>query len=81
MTQLNEWFKVNKLTLNSDKSNFIIFRSRQNKITNLPEKINFDDTCISRSVSAKYLGVILDENLTWNQHSLSLILQQTEKIL
>lgn len=68
MTQLNEWFKVNKLTLNSDKSNFIIFRSRQNKITNLPEKINFDDTCISRSVSAKYLGVTLDGHLTWNQH-------------
>ena len=64
MTHLNEWFKDNKLTLNSEKSNFIIFRSRQNKLTNLPDQINFENACIIRSDSAKYLGVILDEHLT-----------------
>ena len=68
MTQLNDWFKANKLTLNSEKSNFIIFRSRQNKITNLPEQISFQNSSISRSTSAKYLGVILDEHLLWTQH-------------
>ena len=68
MTQLNEWFKANKLTLNSDKSNFVIFRSRQNKITNLPVQIKFQTTCIKQSESAKFLGVILDEHLTWNNH-------------
>ena len=68
MTQLNAWFKANKLTLNSEKSNFIIFRSRQNQITNLPEQIVFQNTSISRSNTAKYLGVTLDEHLTWNQH-------------
>ena len=31
MTQLNEWFKANRLTLNSEKSNFLIFRLRKNK--------------------------------------------------
>ena len=67
MTQLNEWFKANKLTLNSEKSNFIIFRSRQNKITNLPEQISFQNSSINRSISAKYLGVMLDEHLLWNQ--------------
>ena len=67
MTQLNEWFKANRLTLNSEKSNFIVFRSRKNKTKNLPEQIPFDKTCINRSESAKYLGVILDEHLTWNQ--------------
>ena len=68
MTQLNEWFKANKLTLNSDKSNFVIFRSRQNKVTNLPVQINFENTCIKRSESAKFLGVFLDVHLTWNYH-------------
>ena len=67
MTQLNMWFKANRLTLNSEKSNFVVFRSRQNKITNLPGQIHFENTCINRSESAKYLGVILDEHLTWNQ--------------
>ena len=68
MTHLNMWFKANRLTLNSEKSNFVVFRSRQNKITNLPGQIHFENTCINRSESAKYLGVILDEHLTWNQH-------------
>ena len=68
MPQLSKWFKANKLTINSAKTNFLIFRSRQNRTTNLPVQINFDNACINRSESAKYLGVILDENLTWNQH-------------
>ena len=29
MTQLQNWFKANKLTLNSQKSNFIVFRSKK----------------------------------------------------
>ena len=68
MTQLNAWFKANKLTLNSGKSNFIVFRSNKNTATNLPEKINFENTSINRSSSSKYLGVTLDEHVTWNQH-------------
>ena len=68
MTQLNTWFKANKLTLNSGKSNFIVFRSNKNTATNLPEKINFENTSINRSSSSKYLGVTLDEHVTWNQH-------------
>ena len=68
MTQLNAWFKANKLTLNSGKSNFIVFRSNKNPTTNLPEKINFENTSINRSETSKYLGVTLDEHVTWNQH-------------
>ena len=37
MTQLDEWFTANLLTLNTDKSYFSIFRTTQNQITNLPE--------------------------------------------
>ena len=68
MTQLNAWFKANKLTLNSEKSNFIVFRSNKNPIKNLPDKINFENTSITRSESSKYLGVTLDEHVTWKQH-------------
>ena len=68
MTQLNAWFKANKLTLNSAKSNFIVFRTKQNTTTNLPEKINFENTSINRCGTSKYLGVTLDEHVTWNQH-------------
>ena len=68
MTQLQNWFKANKLTLNSQKSNFIVFRSKQKRQANIPEQINYDDTNITRCNSIKYLGVILDEHLDWNEH-------------
>ena len=68
MTQMNAWFITNKLTLNASKSTFIIFKSRYSKISNLPNKLEFAKSEISRSDSVKYLGLTLDEYLTLNQH-------------
>ena len=68
MTQMNTWFITNKLTLNASKSTFIIFKSRYSKISNLPNKLEFAKSEISRSDSVKYLGLTLDEHLTFNQH-------------
>ncbi|CAL4066635.1 unnamed protein product, partial [Meganyctiphanes norvegica] len=68
MLHLNKWFIANKLTLNSEKSNFVIFRSNRKGITNLPEEIKFENSTIKRAKSVKYLGVILDEHLNWNEH-------------
>ena len=68
MTQLTNWFKANKLTLNADKSSFTIFRSSKKTIPNLPDKINFLNHEINRAPDIKFLGIILDEHLTWNNH-------------
>ena len=38
LRQLMKWFEANRLTLNTSKSNFIIFRTVQRKIVDLPEK-------------------------------------------
>ena len=68
MTQLTNWFRANKLTLNADKSSFTIFKSSQKNITNQPDKIKFNNQEICRTSHIKFLGVIIDENLTWNNH-------------
>ena len=68
MTQLTNWFNANKLTLNADKSSFTIFRSSKKTIPNLPDKINFLNHEINRAPDIKFLGIILDEHLTWNNH-------------
>ena len=68
MMQLHNWFHANKLTLNTNKSNFVIFRSPRHNIINVPEKISFLNTEIVRANQVKYLGLILDENLNWNAH-------------
>ena len=67
------WLDVNKLSLDIDKTNFIfmIFKSPQHssaetgniKIGNLPVK---------RTCYVKFLGVLLDENLSWKYHTTEL---------
>ena len=37
-------------------------------ITNQPDKIKFHNQEICRTSHIKFLGVIIDENLTWNNH-------------
>ena len=68
MIQLTTWFKANKMTLNSEKSSFTIFKSSRKTISNLPDTIEFHDQKIKRTSHVKFLGVVLDETLTWNHH-------------
>ena len=68
MIQLNSWFYVNRLTLNTTKTSFTIFRSTKKKLANLPNKIDFLNFSINRTTSIKFLGITLDEHLTWKQH-------------
>ena len=68
MTKLTDWLKANKLTLNADKSSFTIFKSQRKIVPNMPEKIDFLNQSIKRASHNKFLGIILDEHLTWNNH-------------
>ena len=60
-------FHTNKLTIYVTKSNFIIFRPRQNRQT-LDLAFNISNYSIDRVKEATFLGVILDEHLTWKSH-------------
>ena len=61
------WFKVNKLSLNIHKTNYMIF-GRSTKFFSETHKIIIDSTEINRVKETKFLGVILDEKLKWNAH-------------
>ena len=61
------WFYTNKLSINVKKSNFIIFRPRQNRQT-LDLAFNISNYSIDRVKEATFLGVILGEHLTWKSH-------------
>lgn len=68
LTVLNEYLRVNKLVVNIDKTNYIIFTSPRNNhnIINIPLHLN--NRQISRTNHVKYLGLYLDENLNWKIH-------------
>ena len=61
------WFRVNRISLNFDKTEIIIFRPKGKDIT---KKLNFriSDQQIYISKQVKYLGLMLDESLTWLSH-------------
>ena len=68
ISNISLWFKVNKLSLNISKTNYIIFRTRRRRVpTNLPE-IFIDDVIIHKVENVKFLGVTINEYLDWSTH-------------
>ena len=63
---LNNWYTFNGLTINFDKTVYMLF-SKQS-ITESLQPIVFNNILIRRVVTFKYLGLVLDEKLKWNEH-------------
>ena len=61
------WLNANKLSLNTDKSNCILFRGlKRNKKHNIAIKINNAE--IKEKEYKKYLGVLTDNKVSWIHH-------------
>ena len=67
LISLNNWFKANKLSLNTKKSFFMIFHRSRIK-ANVINKVVIDNHELTQVNSAKYLGVIIDHKLNWIEH-------------
>ena len=65
LNKLKDWFAVNKLSLNVNKTNYMIF---SNKNCVLDVKIQISNIEITRVKVTKFLGVLIDEKLSWNEH-------------
>lgn len=66
VSHLNGCFCANKLPLNNDKTNCLLFHKAKNK-DNFPlvlPDLLIDDVKIKRENSQKFLGVMVDYNLT-----------------
>jgi len=69
LEKVANWFKANKLSVNASKTNFMIMGTQQ-KTAKCIDQINIilDGTQLTRVNQTKFLGVIIDENLTWKDH-------------
>ena len=68
---LNEWLIANKLSINLNKTNYMIFKPTKqlnNDIKNLNLQIKFNNVIIERTSCTKYLGIYMDEDLNWQKH-------------
>ena len=67
LKSVKRWLDVNRLSLNISKTNYIIFHSTTMKI---PEDISIKigRKHLTKAKYVKFLGLLLDENLSWKFH-------------
>lgn len=69
LNEVSNWFKANKLLVNASKTNYMIMgTAHMTNKTHDEFNIILDDTQLDRVTNTKFLGVIIDENLTWKKH-------------
>ena len=72
LSEVSNWFKVNKLSVNATKTNYMIMGTQH--MTSMEDHsvrnvdIILDKTMLKRVDKTKFLGVIIDENLSWKNH-------------
>ena len=69
---------VNRLIINTFKSNSIIFGSK-NKTSNCNLNVHIKDKILSQISDCKLLGIYIDENLTWKKHCTELCKKISKK--
>jgi len=68
LSYVSSWFNASKLTVNPDKSKFIIFRPRRKQINPLELNIFINHTPIALVQGKKFLAIIIHENISWKPH-------------
>ena len=67
LENVSAWFKSNKLSLKTKWSLFHPLSKRQFLPQTLPDLL-IEDIHLKREHVTKFLGVFIDENLSWKQH-------------
>ena len=65
LSKMQDWFLANRLSINIDKTCYSLFSSR-NKCINV--NLKFGGITLKRVSTCKYLGIFIDEKLTWKEH-------------
>jgi len=60
------WFNSNLLKLNINKTHYVEFRMKN--YYQVKTKVKYEHKNISNSTETKFLGLIIDETVSWNQH-------------
>ncbi len=78
-----QWFCRNKLSVNADKTECMLFRSRRKFVENCELKVSLNGAVIEQVSSFKYLGIHLDPLLSFDAHvdALSSKVKQRTRLL
>ena len=80
MACLVQWLRANKISLNTKKAKIVIFKTQHTNFSkkpskNLPKYLNFriSGQKLSSSNNITYLGVVIDEKLSFKTHITDLL--------
>lgn len=65
MQQVNLWMEVNKLTINPSKTQMLLINTKAYSYIDLPPFLILNNTPITPITEAKYLGLVIDDKLSW----------------
>ena len=69
LDKIVEWLALNKLSLNAKKTKMMLFHYKQRKVNSKIPKLKINGVTIERVKEFNFLGVTLDENMTWKPHT------------
>jgi len=67
LNNIDNWLKHDKLSLNYNKTHYMLI-TKQKIPLDFDMKISINNNIISKVGNLKYLGVVLENKLTWNSH-------------
>ena len=65
LSKISEWFRANELSLNLNKTHYMIF---SNKNVKLHSNVKIDQTILDKVESTTFLGVDIDSKQSWKSH-------------
>merc|ERR1712237_216995 len=66
LSLITDWLCLNKLSLNAKKTKMMIFHHRQKNISNINLQLFINNTKIEQVKEFDFLGMVIDECMTWN---------------
>ena len=82
LSKLSNWVAHNKLTLNHEKTEYIEFNKSPDKPTNssFNNLLKIDGKCIRKVDQSKFLGVHIDNKISWRPHIHKIITKVSQTI-
>ena len=68
LSNIQQWLNINKLSLNVNKTKYMIFHNYQRDINSYTPDVRIKNQPIERVTEFNFLGLTIDEHLNWNAH-------------
>ena len=74
LDNITDWLRANKLSLNVTKTNYVIFTNTNTEQRHM--ELTMTNKTIAPTKCVKFLGVLIDEKLKWDEHTCTTTVKQ-----